>query len=114
MDNDNDIASTVFSSPFAQIAEGYFARIFQKANSYTVIKVAKAEAQPLHHIEKRIFNRIGRYPYIVQFLGECKIQIEPDSAIQLGLCFRFEPRGTLYDMLKQEDKPECFALTRER
>lgn len=85
-----------------KLAEGFFAEVFKVTDSDMVIKIPKSGASHLHDIEKRIYERIGDHQGILPYYGEWQIT-EASGKVRLGLCFAYEPGGTLRELLLERD-----------
>lgn len=86
-----------------KLAEGFFAEVFKVTDSDMVIKIPKSGASHLHNIEKRIYERIGDHPAILSYYGEWQVT-ETSGSVRLGLCFAYEPGGTLQELLLERDR----------
>jgi hypothetical protein len=94
------------------VAEGFFAQVFIVNGSDNVVKIPNHDSQHLHNIEKRIYERIGYHPNILSYLGECKVEDDTESP-RVGLCFAYQPGGTLREMLLRQDASSLLSSRRK-
>lgn len=97
---------TISEHKLDKIAEGFFSEVFKVRDADLVIKIPKKGARHLHEIENRIYQRIGVHPNILTCLGERQVA-EASGLFIAGLCFAYEPQGTLHELLSERDKSTC-------
>ncbi|KAK4152910.1 kinase-like domain-containing protein [Chaetomidium leptoderma] len=60
-----------------------------------------------HEIERKIYERLGNHPNLLAFLGERILEL--DGSLRRGLCFSYEPRGILRDVLLDPGAKEALG-----
>lgn len=92
MDSPESIIRNATWEDCVPVGQGVFATVYRV--SYVAVKVRKADGL-FHDIEKRIYERLGSHPRIVQFYGETP----PEARIPRGLMLEYYPAKTLLENL---------------
>ncbi|KAI1969781.1 hypothetical protein LOZ53_006358 [Ophidiomyces ophidiicola] len=87
---------------------GCFAHVIGIGNTgYVVKKSLKHPVVPdLLPGEKRIYERLGRHPFILQYYGEYQHNINQSNGVPSGLVFQCLPGGTIAEKLDLSEYPE--------
>lgn len=85
----DEVVRNATSEEVITISSGNFARVVRI--SQIAIKIYSPQAKGHHNIEKRIYERIGIHPFILQYFGETPV----DSIVGRGLMFEYHHLGTL-------------------
>ena len=84
---------------------GCFAHVVKVADTGFVIKQSfdHPVVGNLQPTEKRIYERLGRHPYILRYYGEYCLR----NGLPNGLVFQYQHAGTLADNLARSIYPEA-------
>jgi len=92
------------------LARGGFAQVALIIGAELVVKVASGDAHDHYVREKRVYERLGRHPYILRYHGEAKIVSAERTMV--GLLLQYHPAGTLQAMLPHQQLPDYADKTK--
>ncbi len=92
------------------VAKGAFAQVALIVGAELVVKVASCGAYDHYVREKRVYERLGRHPYILRYHGEAKV-VSAERAI-VGLLLQYHPAGTLAAVLSDRQVTNYADKTR--